>query len=69
MKTRKCNPLESGLEELVAEWPAWKRRAFAQKLRRWVRQLEVSARVLEARQPPIARPPLRPLPARKLVRN
>jgi hypothetical protein len=69
MNVRKPVILEPGLEELVADWPAWRRRAFAKKLGRWVRQLEVSARILERRQRPNARPPLRPLPARKLARN
>jgi hypothetical protein len=69
MKSRKLITLEPALEELAADWPAWKRRAFAQKLRRWVRQLEVSAQILEAREQPSAARPLRRLPARKLVRN
>jgi len=61
--------LEPALERIAALWTPSRRRAEARKLKRWVRQLIVSAAVMERRMAP--RPParLKGLHPRKLVLN
>jgi hypothetical protein len=49
MKTEKrfCRvKLEPELEEIAALWPAAKRFEVAQKLKRWARQLKISAQIM-----------------------
>jgi hypothetical protein len=62
--------LEFELEEIACLWSAERRLRNAQKLRRWARQLEVSARIMMERAKPT--PPkvsLPRLPRRKAVLN
>ena len=63
--------LELELEEIACLWSAERRLRSAEKLRRWARQLEVSARIMINRQKPNhPRPPVLPkLARRKVVLN
>lgn len=76
MKTDKYCPvsLEPELEEIAALWPPVRRLEAAAKMRRWARQLEISARVMVSRARPDGggRNRRRPLPVvarRKLMWN
>ncbi len=60
--------LEPELEELAASWSPEKRRVMAKKLRRWARQLDVSAHILTSDHSP-RQPSLKVLPHRKTVLN
>ena len=74
MKTEKklCRvKLEPELEEIAALWPAAKRFEVAQKLKRWARQLRISAQIMASdgrgRAPRPASVPS--LPGRKALLN
>ena len=60
---------EPDLEEQVALYTPSQRLALASKLRRWARQLEVSAVILRESARVKPKPSLRRLPARKLALN
>jgi hypothetical protein len=61
--------LEPELEEIAGELNPWQRRAMARKLRRWVRQLEISALILISASAPPPPPALRRLSMRRLQLN
>ena len=61
--------LEPELEEIAGDLNAWQRRGMARKLRRWARQLEISALILLADAAPKPPPALRPIAPRRLVLN
>lgn len=61
--------LEPALEERTALMNAAQCRALARVYARWARQLRVKAKILELDRQPVRRPPLRPLPARRLALN
>jgi hypothetical protein len=61
--------LEPELEEAAALMTAHERRMMAKRLRRWARQLEVSAFILDRVYAPKPPPALKVLPARRLVLN
>ena len=61
--------LEPELEEEAALMTPSQRRAFAEMLERWARQLKVSAVILERRAGLRPRPSLAPLPRRRLRWN
>jgi len=74
MKTEKkfCRVrLEPELEEIAALWPAAKRFEVAQKLKRWAKQLKISAQIMASdgrgRDSRPASVPL--LPRRKTILN
>ena len=77
MKNNKYCPvtLEPELEEIAALWTAGRRLEAARKMRRWARQLEISAKVMflrdrTARARPGNRPPHLPGVVRlKLILN
>jgi hypothetical protein len=75
MKTEKkfCRVrLEPELEEIAALWPAAKRFEVAQKLKRWARQLKISAQIMasDVRGRHLSRPVSVPsLPGRKALLN
>jgi hypothetical protein len=47
MESKFCRvKLEPELEEIAALWPAAKRFEVAQKLKRWARQLKISAQIM-----------------------
>lgn len=61
--------LEPELELQAATLDAHQRRALARLYRRWARQLEVSAKMLELHAKPSPKRPLHPLPRRRLQWN
>lgn len=61
--------LEPDLEEIAGDLNASGRRAMAWKLRRWARQLDVSATIIDLDSAPTRRPSLRPLARRRLLWN
>jgi hypothetical protein len=60
--------LEPELEKRAALWTPEKRRAVARRMERWVRQLMVSAEVMERRSQ-VHPPRLKVYPIAKLVLN
>jgi hypothetical protein len=61
--------LEPELEQDACLWTAAQRRAAARKMRRWARQLEVSAFILERHAKPRSKSSLRALKPEKLALN
>jgi hypothetical protein len=64
--------LEPELHEMAADWPPLKRLEVSRKLKRWSRQLRISAIVQmddERAATSRPRPVLRPLPRRKSALN
>lgn len=69
MKTGIRVRLKPELEEIAGDLNAWQRREMARKLRRWSRQLEISALILISDAAPKPRPSLRPLSPRRPALN
>jgi hypothetical protein len=71
MKNSKRSPvvLEPGLEEEALLMTPAQRRAAARKFRRWARQLEVSANILDKLNAPKPSPSLKVVPLRVLTSN
>lgn len=69
MRNRPRVVCEPELEEEIALFTPAQRIALARKLRRWARQLEVSAFILRQALGPKAKPSLRALSRRKLFLN
>ena len=61
--------LEPDLQEQAELLTATQRRSLAKIYRRWARQLEVSAKIMETDEKPPKRDPLKPLPRRRLGLN
>ena len=61
--------LEPELEAEASLWTPAQRRAAAKKMRRWARQLDISAVILERHTAPRPKATLKPVPRRKLVLN
>lgn len=61
--------LEPELEEIAGGLSVWQRRSMARKLRRWARQLEITALILLSDAAPRPRPSLPRLAPRKLSLN
>jgi hypothetical protein len=61
--------LEPDLQEQAELLTAPQRRALAKIYRRWARQLEVSAKIMDADDQTPKRDPLKPLPKRRLTLN
>ena len=61
--------LEPELEAEACLWTPAQRRAAAKKMRRWARQLDVSAVILERLLAPRPKPALKGVPRRKLALN
>jgi hypothetical protein len=61
--------LEPDLQEQAELLTASQRRALAKIYRRWARQLEVSAKIMDADEQAPKRDPLKPLPKRRLKLN
>jgi len=61
--------LEPEQEEETCFMTAPQRRALANKLRRWARELEVSAKMMEMDEAPKPKPRIKYLSHRKLILN
>jgi hypothetical protein len=61
--------LEPELELRASLWTAEKRRQVARKLQRWVRQLMISAAIMDRDAQPQPQPRLKVLPPAKLILN
>jgi hypothetical protein len=61
--------LEPALEKISALWTEEKALRMACVFDRWARQLRMKVQFARADRNPPRRPPLRPLPRRRLVQN